>query len=210
MQPLHCVLQHYVHHYAAITMRLASFCHSLNAKYSGGTNRTSKRPHSLPFIAACSHFKRKKYGFVLRLPPQYKFHKKYLRNHFNVFLQHHIINDSYPRAEKHNGKADYVLKQSKPQPPPIGGATSHGKDTVPCSGFLPNTQIPCNAHVANAMHFTAPLYIHRIIAIKFASPRCRAPSESRLRVKTIQTGTAAHRRYPSSHLPPLVWINNSR
>ena len=41
-------------------------------------------------------------------------------------------------------------------------------------------------------------HIHAAITMRFASPRCRTPRENWLRVETIQTITAAHRRYPSS------------
>ena len=71
-------------------------------------------------------------------------------------------------------------------------------------------QVPCNIHVAIIM---LPLkcvlqhhvHIHAAITMRFASPRCRTLRGNRLHVETIQTATAAHRRYPSS--PPAATLH---
>ena len=74
---------------------------------------------------------------------------------------------SHPRVAEHQGRTDYALKRSKPQPPHTGGALHRRlqplhteKHTVSCSGFLPSTspmQHSCSHyHAAIKMRFAAP------------------------------------------------------
>ena len=73
-------------------------------------------------------------------------------SHYNAFCSTTYTSmqplqcDSHSRVAEHQGRTDYALKRSKPQPPHTGGTLHRRlqplyteKHTVSCSGFLPNT-----------------------------------------------------------------------
>ena len=109
-----------------------------------------------------------------------------------------------PRLAEHRARNQLRSERSKPQPPHIGG-TFHRrlqplyteKRKVSCSGFLPNTS-PCNIHAAITMCFAAPRthpcsHYNAICIHSFQNTE-----EEPIDLETIQTATAAHRRYLSS------------
>ena len=182
----------------------------------------NRRTQEVPFIAACSHFTRKNTRF--RAPAS---------SPAQVPCNFHAANAMRFAAPRTHSCSPYnairipALQNTKGEPitrwndPNRNRRTQEVPFIAACSHFTrKNTrfrapasspaQVPCNIHVAIIM---LPLkcvlqhhvHIHAAITMRFASPRCRTLRGNRLHVETIQTATAAHRRYPSS--PPAATLH---
>ena len=127
----------------------------LVAKHIEGTNRVrndpsrNRRTDEVPFIAGCSHFTRKKHGFVLQLPPQSIAHATFmqpLQCDLQPQLQetHRTTHTRTSTCCKTHRRNQSRPERPQPQPPHRRG-TFHRrlqplyteKNTVSCSGFLP-------------------------------------------------------------------------
>ena len=112
---------------------------------------------------------------------------------------------------EHQGRTDSTLKRGsrtrRTHEVPFIAACKHF--TWKTQGFVLRLPPQHNPHATVMEPLQCVLqhhtHIHWAITMRFASPHCRAPSENQLRVETIQTATAAHRRCPSS--PPTATLH---
>ena len=130
---------------------------ALVAKHIEGTNRVrndpsrNRRTDEVPFIAGCSHFTRKKHGFVLRLPPQSIAHATFMQPFQcdqppQLQETHRTTHTGTSTCCKTHRRNQSRPERPQPQPPHRRG-TFHRrlqplyteKHKVSCSGFLPKT-----------------------------------------------------------------------
>ena len=153
MHPLQCDLQPQLQE----THRTTPQEQPLVAKHIQGTNRVRNDPSrnrhtdEVPFIAGCSHFTRKKHGFVLRLPPQNIAHATFMQP-FQCDLPpqlqetHRTTHTGTTTCCKTHRRNQSRPERPQPQPPHRRG-TFHRrlqplyteKRKVSRSGFLPKT-----------------------------------------------------------------------